>query len=155
MKNFLSVLMAMLLLATFSCRQEQQNQEAYQNEVKQKIAELDKHFFEAWENEDLETVMTYLDDDFINMFSFGKPNNKEQCREAFQNVIDTYLVEDVEFESVELIVDRNYAIETSLFNQKWITNDNTDTIFFDMRAMTVFKKQENGDWKMFRLIGQQ
>ena len=41
-----------------------------------------------------------------------------------------------------------------MFKQKWITNDKQDTIHFDMRGMTVFKKQDDGSWKIFRLFGQ-
>ncbi len=145
-----AILFAALLLISFACHHKIQNQEAYQNEVKQKIAELDKHFFEAWENEDLETVMTYLDDDFINMPNFGATYNKEQFRKEIQNLFDTYSVEDLEVNSVDLIVDRNYAFETGLLKQKWITKDKQDTVYYDSRIMTVSKKQEGDDWKWFR-----
>ena len=149
------ILFAALLLMSFSCQQKQQSQEDYQNEVKQKIAKLDKLYFESWEKEDLESHMTYLDEDFINMFYLGMAYDKKHCREAFQDVFNTYSIEDVEFDSDELIVDWNYAIETGLLKQKWISNDIQDTTYFDMRLLTIFKKQEDGNWKMFRLIGQQ
>jgi len=150
MKKYFSMLIAVLFLATFSCRQDQQNQEAYRSEAKQKIAEVDDLFFEAWENEDLESVMTCLDEDFINMPGFGEPWNKEQCREGFKDLFDTYSVEDLEVDIVERIVDRNYAFETGLLKQKWITGDKQDTVYYDSRIMTVFKKQEGDDWKWFR-----
>ncbi|MEN8118146.1 MAG: DUF4440 domain-containing protein, partial [Bacteroidota bacterium] len=109
-----------------------------------------------WENEDLDSTLTFLDEDFLNMFSFGPTAwNKEQCREGFKDVFDTYLVEDLEYKTIEIIVDQNYAFQTQLFKQKWITNDKQDTIYFDMRSMSVFKKQDDGSWKLFRLIGQQ
>jgi len=154
MKKCISILVALLLLATFSCRQEPQNQEAYENEVKQKITELDNIYFETWENEDLESHMATLDEDFINMFYLGLYYNIDQCREGFQDVFDTYSVEDVAYKSTELIVDQNYAIETGLLKQKWITNDQQDTTYFDVRLMSIFKKQEDGNWKLYRLIGQ-
>ena len=144
-----SILFAALLIMSFSCRQ-QQNQEAYQNEVKQKIAELDNLFFEAWGNEDLEAVMTCLDDDIIIMPNFGETYNKEQFRKGIQKLFDTYSVEDLEVDRVDLIVDLNYAFETGLLKQKWITTDKQDTVYYDSRIMTVFKKQEDGDWKWFR-----
>ena len=129
--------------------------EEYQAEVKEKITQLEKLFYEAWENEDLETGLSILDEGFINMFSFALYQTKEECREDWKNVFDSYLIEDVEFERIELIADQNYAFETGLFKQKWITNDNQDTLLFDMRGLTVFKKQEDSSWKMFRLVGQQ
>jgi len=150
MKKHLSILMAMLLLATFACHHKEQNQEANLNEAKQKIAELDQLFFEAWENEDVESVITCLDDDIIIMPNFGETYNKEQFREGIQNLFDTYSVEDLEVDRVDLIVDRNYAFETGLLKQKWITRDKQDTVYYDSRIMTEFKKQEGGDWKWFR-----
>jgi ketosteroid isomerase-like protein len=127
----------------------------YDLEVKAKIAEQSKLYFEAWQNKDLESTLSFLDDDFINMFSLGMNQTKEECREDWKRVFDTYSIEGVEFIRTELIVDNNYAFETGLFKQKWITNDKQDTISFDMRGMTVYKKQSDESWKMFRLMGQQ
>jgi ketosteroid isomerase-like protein len=155
MKNYIFFLIATFLLAGYSCQQKQEVTEEYKNEVKQKIAELDELYFEAWEKEDLDSTITFLDEDFINMFGFGMNQTKEECRQDWKNVFDTYIIEGVEFKPVELLVDQNYAIETGLFKQKWITNDKKDTTYFDMRGMTVFKKQKDGSWKMFRLMGQQ
>jgi|GEM_PF-1259247 len=156
MKNYLSILIATILFVAVSCQQHhQQSPEEYQNEVQQQIAEFDKLWFEAWENEDLDFVMSILDEDFLNMFSFGLTAwDKEQCREGFKDVFDTYSIEDIEYKTLEIIADQNYAFETQLFKQKWITNDKQDTTYFDMRSLTVFKKQEDDSWKIFRLIGQ-
>jgi ketosteroid isomerase-like protein len=155
MKNYIFLLITTFLLAGYSCKQKQQLTEEYKKEVKQKISELDKLWMEAWENEDLDSTLTFLDEGFLNMFSFGLTAwNKERCREGFKDIFDTYLVEDLEYKSLEIIVDQNYAFETQLFKQKWITNDKQDTIHFDMRTMTVFKKQEDANWKIFRLMGQ-
>jgi len=155
MKN--AVFLGIVLTFIMSCQQTKQTDttsEEYQSEVKQKITQLDKLQFEVWENEDLESYLSFLDEGFINMFNFDLSLTKEECREAFQKVFDTYSIEGIEFKSIELIADQNYAYETALFKQKWITNDKQDTVLFDMRTMTVFKKQEDGSWKIFRLIGQ-
>lgn len=147
-----------VVLTVISCQRTKQidpTSEEYQANVKEKIAQLDKLFMKAWENEDLDSCLSVLDEGFINMFSFGKSMTKEQCRDGFADLFDTYTIEDVEFKSVEVIADLNYAFETLLLKQKWITNDKLDTTFFDMRQMTVFKKQEDGSWKWFRHIAQQ
>ena len=155
MKNYILFLIATFLLAGYSCQQKQEVTEEYKNEVKQKIAEVSKLYLEAWENEDLDSVITFLDEGFLNMFSFGFTQTKEECPAEFREVWDTYTVEDLEYKTVEIVVDQNYAYETGVFKQKWITNDKQDTIYFDMRGMNVFKKQENGSWKYFRSMGQQ
>jgi len=158
MKKYVLTIIPIFLLSATSCQQTKQTDptsEEYKSEVKQRIAQLDKIFYEAWRNEDLDSVLSCLDEGFLNMFSFGMTSTKEQCREGFPDVFDAYYIEDLEFTSVELIVAQNYVFETQLFKQKWITNDKQDTIPFDMRIFLIFKRQEDGNWKLFRNIGQQ
>ena len=147
-----------VVLAVLSCQQTKQNvqtTEEYQAKVKEEITQISRLYLEAWENEDIDSVMYFLDEGFINMFRFGMSSTKEQSPDDFANVFDNYSVEDVEYEIVEVIVDQNYTIETGLLKQKWITNDKQDTVLFDVRLISVYKKQEDGSWKIFRGIGQQ
>ena len=153
-----AIFLLVMLILTISCQQTRQNfqtTEEYQAKVKEEITQINRLYLEAWENEDIDSVMYFLDEGFINMFSFGMSSTKEQCPDDFAKVFDNYSVEDVEYEIVEVIADQNYAVETGLLKQKWITNDKQDTILFDMRGMNVYKKQEDGSWKVFRGIGQQ
>jgi len=145
------------LVFFISCQQTVQTGQAteeYKAEVKETITKFNKLYFEAWENKDLDSTLFFLDEGFINMFNFELSYTKQECREGFQGVFDTYSIEGVEFKSIDLVVDNDYAFETGMFKQKWISNDIQDTILFDMRTMTVFKKQDEGGWKIFRLIGQ-
>jgi ketosteroid isomerase-like protein len=156
MKKTPLLLIPLILLV--SCQPSKQidpTSEEYQAQVKEEIFQLNKLYFEAWENELLDSTLFFLDEGFINMFSFALYQTKEDCREDWKNAFDTYSIEGVEYKRIELIADQNYAFETGLFKQKWITNDKQDTLLFDMRGLTVFKKQEDGSWKMFRLVGQQ
>lgn len=157
MKKYILTIIPIILLAATSCQQTKQidpTSEEYQAKVKEEIAQLDRLYYEAWENEDLETCLSMLDEGFINMFYFDMSMSKEQCSDGFADVFDTYSIADVEYESVEVIADQNYAIETLLFQQKWITNDKQDTTLFDIRSITVFKKQEDSSWKWFRHYAQ-
>ena len=150
-------LLLTLLVFFISCQQTVQTdlaEEEYKAEVEETIAKSMKLFYEAWENEDVDSTLFFLDEDFINMFDFGMSLTKEESREIFQEVFDTYSIEGVEFKIIEIIVGHDYAFETEMFKQKWITNDLQDTILTDMRPMHVFKKQDDGSWKLFRLIGQ-
>jgi ketosteroid isomerase-like protein len=155
MKNYIFYLIATFLLAGYSCQQKQEVTEEYKNDVKQKITELDKLWIEAWDNEDLDSLLTFLDDGFVNMFSFGFTKTKEECPPEFKKLFDAHSIEGVEYETVEIVVDQNFAFETQLFKQKWIANDKQDTTYFDMRNLLVFKKQGDGNWKLFRTMGQQ
>jgi ketosteroid isomerase-like protein len=153
-KAYLLLILSIFLVSCQQSKQIDPTSEEYQAKVKEEITQFNKLFFEAWENENLETILSELDEGFINTFYFDMSTTKEECRDGFADLFDTYSIEDVEYESVDLIADQNYAVQTLLFQQKWITNDKQDTILFDLRSMSVFKKQEDGSWKWFRHIAQ-
>jgi ketosteroid isomerase-like protein len=147
-----------VLLITFSCQPATQNVQTdaeYQAEVKAEIARLDKLFYEAWDNEDLDSVMFFLDDGVINMFSLSMSMTWQECYDGFKDLFDNNSIEDVDYKFVDLLVGQDYSIGTGMLKQKFITNDRQDTTYFDMRGMTVWKKQEGGGWKVVWLMGQQ
>jgi len=155
MKKIFVFIACIGLLSLFSCQQEKRPTAQDKALVAEELSRLNKLYFEAWQNEDLDSCMSFLAPDFINMFSYGPAANYEQCREANQKVFENYIIEGVKYERTECFVDCDMAFEDGLFEQQWITNDKSDTIFFKMRGLTVFKKQEDGSWKQFRLIAQQ
>lgn len=155
MKNPVSLLAVFCLLILTCCQQGTKLPENYQAKVCEELSESFTRSLEAWEKEDLETNLSFLDKDILNMFSYGPAQNLEECRKSFRDVFDTYSIEGVKWEPVECIVDHNLAFMTTLFEQKWITNDKQDTISFKMRGIGIYRKQEDESWKMFRLIGQQ
>jgi len=137
------------------CQQGDKLPDNYQAEVCEELSQSFNKSLEAWQKEDLETYMSFLDKDMLNMFSYGPAQNLEQCRKSFSDIFNNYSIEGVKWEPVECIVDHDLAFMITLFEQKWISNDKQDTISFKMRGMGVFRKQEDGSWKMFRLFGQQ
>ncbi len=151
-----SFLTALLCLFIFSCCQQGAKlPENYQDKVCEELSQSLTKSLEAWQKEDLETYMSFLDKDMVNMFSYGMAQNLEQCRKSFGDVFSNYSIEGVKWEPVECIVDHNLAFMVVLFEQKWISNDKQDTILFKMRGMSVSRKQEDGSWKLFRNFGQQ
>jgi ketosteroid isomerase-like protein len=155
MNNAVSLLAFPCLLILSCCQQSTKLPENYQAQVCEELSQLGAKYFTAWDNENLDSVMLFLDKDFINMFSYGPATNFQENNESFKSVFDTYSVEGVKYERIECIVDHTLAFETGLFEQKWISNDTKDTISFRMRGISVWRMQEDGSWKMFRLIGQQ
>jgi len=155
MKNFTYLVALFCLLILICCQQGTKLPENYQAQVCEELSESLNKSLEAWEKEDLEGYLSFLDKDFINMFSYGPAQNLEECRKSFGDVFNNYSIEGVKWEPVDCIVDHNLAFMTTLFEQKWISNNEQDTISFKMRGMAVSRKQEDGSWKTFRLIGQQ
>ena len=155
MKTKTPLIALFFLLILFGCKQGLEVSESYQDEVCAELIELTHRSMEIWENEDVETYMSYLDKDIINMYFYNLSMNLEENRAGFKDLFDTYSIEDVKFEVVECFADHNYAFVVGYLDQKWISNDKRDTIVTDkLRYLTVFKKQEDGEWKIFRLIGQ-
>jgi ketosteroid isomerase-like protein len=155
MKKVTLLIALLYLLILVNCKQGSKLPENYQDQVCDELIEFTHKSLETWENEDLETYMSYLDKDIVNMYSYGLSMNLEENRQLFKDLFDDYSIEDVKFEVVECFADHNYAFVVGFLDQKWISNDKQDTIVTDkLRGLTVYKKQEDGNWKMFRLIGQ-
>jgi len=155
MKSPLTLTAIFCLFILICCQQGTKLPENYQSQVCEELSESLTKSLEAWEKEDLEAYLSFFDKDMLNMFSYGPAQNLDECRKSFSDVFNNYSIEGVKWEPVDCIVDHNLAFMTTLFEQKWISNDKQDTISFKMRGMSVSRKQEDGSWKMFRLIGQQ
>jgi ketosteroid isomerase-like protein len=155
MKHLNVLIVTIALFSLVSCQQGKKQTEQYKAEVAEELSKQNTLYFEAWQNKDLDSVLYFLAPDFINMPSYGMANNVDECRKSFRDVFEKYSIEGVKYERTECFVDCDYAFEVGLFEQKWITLDKTDTISSKLRGMTVFKKQPDGKWKMFRLIIQQ
>ena len=155
MKSHLTLTAIFCLLILTCCHQGIKPPENYQAEVCNELNRLDKLFFEAWDNENLDSCMAFLDDSFINMFSSGHSLNLQESRDSYKNFFDSYIIEGVKYDQIECFADQDFAFEIGHFEQTLISNDGKDTIQGKVRAISVFKKQEDGRWKQFRLIGQQ
>ena len=156
MKNIILIIsLATIICACQQTKQNTQTTEEYQAEAKQKIAQFNNLYFKALENEDIDSMMNFLDNEFINMWSFGSTQTKEEFREDFKATLDAFSIEDVEYISEECIVDKNYAFVTGVLKTKMISNDEQDTVLQVGRGISIFRKQEDGSWKMFRLIAQE
>ena len=153
-KMFFMAVVCLLVLPC--CQQPEKLPEDYQDQVSAELLNLNKLlWYEAWEKEDLDSCLFFLDKDFLNMFAYGPATGLEENKQSFRDLFENYSVEDVRYERTECLVDSKYATETYWFEQKWITNDKQDTISSKLRGMSVWRKQEDGSWKMFRTMAQQ
>jgi ketosteroid isomerase-like protein len=155
MKKQVSLMAFLCLLILTCCQQGNKLPESYKTDVCNELSQMTVKFFDAWVKEDLDSCMSFLASDFINMWSSESTANYEQSRESNKNLFDNFIVKDVKYERTECVVDKDMAFEIGVFEQTLISNDGKDTIPNKVRGMTVFKKQEDGSWKQFRLIAQQ
>ena len=107
MKTITPLIALFFLLILVGCKQGSEISESYQDEVCAELIEFTHESLETWENEDVETYMSYLDKDIINMYSYNLSMNLEENREGFKDLFETYSIEDVNFEVVECFVDHN------------------------------------------------
>ncbi len=155
MKNPVLLIAIFCLLFLNCCQQGTKLPEDYQAQVCEELSQLGTKYFEAWDNEDLEACMSFYDKDFVNMYSFGSAANLDQCRESYKNMFENFIIEGVKYERSECLVDHNFAFEVGTLEQTLISNNKEDTVKSITRGLSIYKKQEDGSWKQFRLIGQQ
>ena len=65
-------------------------------------------YFEAWENEDLDSVMCFLRPEVSEyVFLWPRRQTLKENRESSRKVFDAYSVEDVKYERTECLVDHS------------------------------------------------
>lgn len=155
MKKVTLLIPFLFLLILVNCKQGSKLPENYQDEVCTELSEITDKLFETWVNEDLETHISYFDKDFVNRYGAGPALNFEESKQAFKSLFDNYSIEAQLERREECFADHNFAYQVVLFEQTWISNDKQDTVHSGkVRLQYVFKKQEDGNWKVFRYLGQ-
>jgi ketosteroid isomerase-like protein len=148
-----TLLMALLyLLILNGCNNEVKLPEDYEAQVTAQISELMTKNTEAWENGDLETYWSCFDEDYFRLNSNNVVSNLEENIETYKDYFINRSFEDVKYKQIDFVVDHNYAFEINQWEQKLIDNEKQDTIQQKMSGFAVYKKQESGDWKIFRLV---
>ena len=70
MKTTTTLIALFYLLILVGCKQGLEVSESYQDEVCAELTQLTHESLETWENEDVETYMSYLDKDIVNMYFY-------------------------------------------------------------------------------------
>jgi ketosteroid isomerase-like protein len=147
----------MILLMVTGCRQETSTAETCTPDpaLADITSRMMREYMDAWSRKDLEAVLSYLDTGFVNMYTIGMDDDYEQCRYAWQSIFDQNDLEVVKYERLEFMADVNTAYEIGVLEQNWYPKNSTDTIHAIARGLSIYKKQSDGSWKIYRLFVQQ
>lgn len=155
MKNILALLTVISLILSTSCNQQKVvNNPENEAEVAVQLSQIWKEYGEAMVNKDIDKMMSYHLEDYINYPNFG---STQVGLEAYKDMITGYIenvpLGEVNIEQIEVVVEGNFAFEVALFKQKY-TPEDREPVESVQRSFTIFKKQDDGEWKFYRWIGQ-
>ncbi len=119
------------------------------------MVKTSKAYLHAWDDEDLEGLQSVLDDDFLNMYNYDMVMDVEACREGFREFFDDVTIIVNTYEQQECFADQNYVFEITQLEQRWIREEQGDTVYDRRRGLSVWKKQEDGSWKLYRGLTQE
>jgi ketosteroid isomerase-like protein len=156
MKNIITLLTVIGLFLSSSCNQKKIANNSENNaEVAEQLSQIWKEYAEAMINKDIDKMMSYHLEDFINYPAYG---STQVGLEAYKNMITGYIensvFKDVNVEQKEVVVEGDFAFEVAIMKQKF-TPEGGEPIERVLRSFSIFKKQDDGEWKLYRWIGQQ
>ena len=148
-----TLLMALLyLLILNGCNNEVKLPDDYEAQVTTKISELMTKYAEALDNGDPDTFLSYFDEGYLRLHSNNNVSNLEQDIERYNSYFDNFSYENVTNNQIDLVVDHDYAFGIGQLEYTVINNEEQDTVQLKSSGFFVYKKQEEGNWKIFRFV---
>ena len=145
--------MALLyLLILNGCNNEVKLPDDYEAQITAKISELMTKYAEALDNGDPDTFLSYFDEGYLRLHSNNIVSNLEQEIEPYKRYFANNSYEDVTNNQIDLVVDHDYAFGIGQLEYNQINNEEQDTVKIKSSGFFVYKKQEEGNWKIFRLV---
>ena len=148
-----TLFMALLyLLILNGCNNEVKLPDDYEAQVTAKISELMTKYAEALDNGDQDTFWSSFDEGCLRLHSNNIVSNLEQDIERYKSYFANFSYEDVTNNQIDLVVDHDYAFGIAQLEYNQINNEEQDTVKIKSSGFFVYKKQEEGNWKIFRLV---
>ncbi|NMC60988.1 MAG: DUF4440 domain-containing protein [Candidatus Methanofastidiosa archaeon] len=156
MKKNVWLISAIILIIIASCQQKVVvNNTENETKVANQLSQLWKEYSEAAKNRDIDKVMSFCTEDYINYPFFGSTQKGfEEAKSFLKDFIENNTIEELNIEQIEVRVIGDFAFEVALMEQKR-TPEGDSTIITKQRSFSIFKKQGDGSWKFYRWIGQQ
>jgi ketosteroid isomerase-like protein len=124
-------------------------------ETANELLQVWKDYTEAGKNKDIDKVMSYHTQDYINYPSYGSTQNGfEETRAFLKDLLETNSFGETKIQQVEVLVHGDIAFEVALMEQNF-TPLGKNPVKSYQRCLSVFKKQDDGNWKFYRWMGQQ
>ena len=155
MKNYFTLLfyLSLAILLT-TCQQSQEEKtQTTDAEVAKQIESLWKNYLDMWNSGNIDGCITFFTKDVINMPSYNSTqNNPEEIYAMFKEFTSDATVK-ISYKPEELFVHDTMAYEFGILEQD-ITPTGKETVYQNLRCITVYKEQDDGSWKFFRWLAQ-
>ena len=121
---------------------------------KQAIQEVLDRLFDSYKSKDLETMLSCYAPDLVTMMPFGEPTyGLDEWRTLLEGAFASGTVLHVEADTEEILINGDWAYE---WHNEWAQRmripSNEEHANY-IRAMQLFHRQSNGEWKIARYIG--
>lgn len=148
MKNFILFIICCLVL--LSCTTNQ-TEEDYSKDIAE-IKDISAKIAQSWNNEDLETFMSFMHNDVMALAPDMAPlNGYEALMETYGNYFEIYDIQLTErIEEVECFGDGAY--EWYNWEGSLTPKSEGDPVVFDNKAFYIYKKSDEGAWKVWRIM---
>ena len=120
---------------------------------KQAIQEVLDRLFDSYMSKDLELMLSCYAPDLVTMMPFGEPTyGIDEWRTLLENAFKSGTALHVEADAEEILINGDWAFEWhSEWAQRIRIPSNEEHANY-LRAMQLFHRQPNGDWKIARYI---
>lgn len=157
MKDLKILIPALFCIMTLSCSQQEpaQTETINKEEVASSLKTLWTEYLKAWKNGDTEKCLSYMTaEDYINMPSNDATQNFQETREMFNDVFENNRIESADYNQIEAFIHEDMAYEFGVLDQVWIAKATGDTVQLHGRCISVWKKMDEGAWKLHRWMSQ-
>ena len=152
--KFLTPLMVSILILGCTQKTTDTTDTLNKEEITSQINRNWDDFILAFKNGDIDKVMSYVTDDYINMPSFDMTQNNEESKAMFQGMMDNNFIQWNTYKQTEIFVHPDMAYQFGLINMVLIIKTSGDTVINNNRSISVWKKMEDESWKLHRWMAQ-
>jgi ketosteroid isomerase-like protein len=123
-------------------------------EIARQLEENWNGFIVAFNQKDIDKVMSFLTEDYINMPAANWTQDYEGSKELFLSMMNDNIIETNTYEQGEVFVHPDMAYEFGEIYMVLVSKTTGDTVINNPRTLTVWKKMDDGSWKLHRWMGQ-
>jgi len=122
--------------------------------VKNELLQVWKDFIQATNSGDIDKLMTFFTDDYVNMPSFNSTqSNPEELKKFMKGFLEASKPNIINYQQIETYIHSDIAYEFG--NLDMYNNPNGgQKMLIKQRCITVYKKNPEGKWKLYRWMGQ-
>lgn len=151
--KFLTPLMVSIMILGCTQKTTDTTDTLNKEEISNEILQNWNDFISAFDSEDIEKAMSYFTNDYINMPSYNMTQDYQATKNMFQNMVDNSTIES-EYKQTEIFVHPDMAYQFGLIHMVLISKSTGDTAINDNRSISVWKKMDDGSWKLHRWMAQ-